>query len=96
MTVRDLLARLDSRELSEWMAFEQIDGPLGGRRGDIQAAIVASTVANVNLPRHKQRAPDDYLPVWDKPAAKSQQTPEEMWAAVKRANAQFGGTVIRG
>lgn len=45
-TVRELLGALDSRELSEWMAFDLVD-PIGGRRGDIQAAVVASTLANV-------------------------------------------------
>lgn len=33
--------RLSASELSEWRAFEQIDGPLGGERGDWQAALIS-------------------------------------------------------
>lgn len=52
---------MDSRELTEWMAFDRVE-PIGGRRSDYQAAIIASTVANAN--RHKGRAlkPDDFIP----------------------------------
>ena len=38
---------MSSRELTEWMAFDLVE-PFGDRRGDIQAAVVASTIANVN------------------------------------------------
>jgi hypothetical protein len=41
---------MSSRELTEWMAFDLVE-PIGGKRGDIQAAVVASTIANVNRGR---------------------------------------------
>lgn len=45
MTVEELLARVSSRELTEWAAFEREFGPLGLERGDWQAALVAETAA---------------------------------------------------
>ena len=51
---------MDSRGFTEWMAFDRVE-PIGGRRSDYQAAIIASTVANAN--RHKGgRLPDDFIP----------------------------------
>lgn len=39
--------RVDAAEYLEWMAFYAID-PWGGHRIDLGAAVVASTIANVN------------------------------------------------
>jgi len=44
MTVRELLMRIDSRELSEWMAFYSIE-PFGELRADMRAAMVAFHIA---------------------------------------------------
>lgn len=94
-TVGELLARIGSRELSEWAAYEQITGPLDGRRGDVQAAIVAATVANSQRGKgQRPRGPMDFLPVWDKSAQRM--TPEEMWQAAVKANTAMGGTVRAG
>ncbi len=46
-TVEELLGVISSRELTEWIAFDQVE-PFGDRRGDLQAGVVAATVANVN------------------------------------------------
>lgn len=45
MTVAELGRRMSSAELTEWMAFDALD-PIGAGRGDAQAALIASTVAN--------------------------------------------------
>lgn len=90
MTVGEMLARISSRELSEWAAYEQLTGPLGGRRGDVQAAIIAATVANAQRSKGRALLPKDFIPKWDKPKA---MTPEEMWAAAMQANASLGGTI---
>jgi len=67
MTVRELLARIDSRELAEWMAFYGIE-PFGGVRGDLQAGVIASTIANVNKgKRGKAFTPGDFMPLMKKP-----------------------------
>ena len=52
----ELEASLTSRELLEWLAFHRLE-PIGGVRGDYQAALIASTIANVHRakgrPAHK-------------------------------------------
>lgn len=47
---------MSSSELTEWMVYEKITGPLGRRRGDIQAAMIAATIANVNRPKNTKKA----------------------------------------
>lgn len=86
----ELLARISSRELSEWAAYERITGPLGADRGDVQAAIIAATVANTARSKGRVLQPKDFVPKWDRPKA---MTPEEMWQAAMQANAALGGTV---
>lgn len=44
--MEELLARVSSRELSEWRAYDTLE-PIGERRGDYRAALVASTMANL-------------------------------------------------
>ena len=67
MTVRELLARIDSRELSEWMAYYELN-PFGSVRNDLQAGIVASTIANVNRGKNdKSFTPSDFMPYMEKP-----------------------------
>jgi len=89
MTVKELLARIDSRELTEWMAYYSLE-PWGTEPEDLRAGIIASTIANVNRDQKKQRkpfTPKDFMPVWDRPP-KQEQTPEEqrkiieMWQAI--------------
>ena len=70
MTVGQLLEEIDSRELSEWMAFERLEGPIGPWRGDFHAGIVSSTLANIYRDRKKKKkpfAPSDFIPEWDTP-----------------------------
>lgn len=67
MTVRELLARIDSRELTEWMAFFELE-PWGCDVEDERFGVVAATVANVNRDAKKQPRPytrDDFLPPRD-------------------------------
>ena len=64
----ELLCRISSTELSEWMAYDRID-PFGNARGDLQAGIVASTVAN-SMTKKKdgtQFNPVDFMPYVDRP-----------------------------
>lgn len=83
MTVGELLARTGSRELSEWMAYERLTGPLGPARGDYHAALVAATIANANRPKGRKAAQlRDFLIRWDKGRRK---TPEELWQAAMAA-----------
>jgi hypothetical protein len=65
--VRELLARIDSRELAEWMVYYGLD-PFGDVRGDLQAGIVASTIANANKGKNGRAfTPADFMPLIKKP-----------------------------
>ncbi|MGC9260919.1 MAG: phage tail assembly protein T [Phycisphaerae bacterium] len=86
MTVRRMLSEMDSRELTEWIAFHSLE-PIGYARGDVQAAIVAHTIAcaggaNVGL--------DDFIPDWgDKPEESEDERDERIAAAVRAAFSGF-------
>ncbi len=57
-----MLQRVDSRTLAEYMALEFID-PHGPIRGDIQAGVIASTLANINRSNGgKPFTIEDFLP----------------------------------
>ena len=63
MTVRELLARIDSRELTEWMAFYELE-PWGSEIDDHRAGTIAATIANVNRDPKKKSMPytwDDFF-----------------------------------
>lgn len=65
MTVAELLGRISSRELSEWMAYFEIEGPTGDARADWRAGMLASVIANANRdPKRSPRAfePQDFMP----------------------------------
>lgn len=87
MTVADLDSRLGSAELTEWMAYEKISGPLGRRRHDIQAATVASTIANANRGKGKKFEVRDFLPAY----GLERQGPRDMLAAIRSLNRSMGG-----
>jgi hypothetical protein len=91
-SVRHLLADIGSRELAEWRAYELITGPLGGARGDINAATIASAIVAVNTGKGKKPPPlNDFIPRWDRTRVKK--TPEELFKAAMAANAALGGHV---
>ena len=92
MTVEELLSRMSSRELTEWAAYEEIAGPVGPARSDLQAGIIAATVANVHRSKGKPATPSDFIPTWDR----RPQTPEEQLRIVLALNKAFGGTVEEG
>tara|TARA_R100001463_G_scaffold129363_1_gene188245 strand:- start:572 stop:823 length:252 start_codon:yes stop_codon:yes gene_type:complete len=61
MTVREMLARIDSLELAEWMVYYGLD-PFGNERTDLQAGIIASTIANANSAKGKTFQASDFMP----------------------------------
>ncbi|MEU0245169.1 hypothetical protein ABZ192_12690 [Streptomyces sp. NPDC006235] len=82
-----MLANISSRELSEWMAYEKITGPLDERlRGDISAGIIAATVSNSAGGKRKAKV-SDFLPTW----FRRRKTAEEIWQDVIKANTALGG-----
>jgi hypothetical protein len=71
--VRQLLAEIDARELTEWMAYDALD-PIGDERGDWRAGIIAATVAN----RHRNKGetvhkPSDFVPRFGEPERPTQE-----------------------
>jgi hypothetical protein len=70
-----MLQRIDSKEIGEWIAFNSLE-PIA-YRGDLQAGIIASTIANAHRGRDGQPfQPIDFMPLLDKP----EQTEDEMKA----------------
>jgi hypothetical protein len=67
MTVEELLARISSRELTEWICFFGIEGPAGEERADWRAGLIASTIANANRDPKKRKEPfepTEFMPKW--------------------------------
>jgi hypothetical protein len=68
MTVGEMLARIDSHELTEWQAYEQIAGPIGPHeRLDWAAALIAERVTYMMTSpkgRKKLGGVKDFMPKW--------------------------------
>jgi hypothetical protein len=77
-------------EITEWMAYEQVSGPLGPERMDSLIAMLTATVANTARGKGSTAStPKDFMPKWDRGA---RQDWREMLSAVKAYNSQIGGT----
>jgi hypothetical protein len=93
MTVRELLLRMDAREFQEWKAKFHND-PFGTARGDLQAGIVASVLANKDRPRSAQRfTPDDFALQFG-PRETRVMSEREIKDEVLKLNALFGGSIV--
>lgn len=91
MTVADLDMRLSSSELTEWMAYENLTGPLGRRRQDIQAATIASVIANANRSKgsKKFKIPDFLIPY-----GRRKPDPRSLLESIKEMNKSLGGEYV--
>jgi hypothetical protein len=90
MTVADLDSRLSSTELTEWIAYEKMNGPLGSKRQDIQAATISATIANANRSKGKKFKISDFLIPW----GRKKKDPNELLAVIKELNQDMGGEYI--
>lgn len=88
MTVGDLLARTSSHELTEWMAYERISGPLDGGREDHQLAVIAKTIADVNRGKRAPFKLDDFVIEWDR----QPMTWQQMLANAQQWTSALGGS----
>ncbi len=65
-TVAELLDRISTHELDEWLAYYQLE-PWGEERADLRAGIVASTIANFR-PFRKRKSksfkPKHFMPTF--------------------------------
>lgn len=94
MTVAEMLGRISSRELSEWMAFYELE-PFGDERADLRSGIVASTIANVNRAKGgKEYSFRDFMPKFEGGEGgkepKSASVLQKKWEAVVAAFAKKG------
>ena len=88
----ELLDRISSREITEWMAFGQLE-PFGAEAGYIGHAITASTVANVNRNKgQKAYEVSDFMPSLGK---KEPQTAAEMIQFAEMFTIALGGKDLR-
>jgi hypothetical protein len=92
MPVAELQQRMSSAEFEDWIAYDQVS-PIGAKRLDHLAALIAATVANSNPWRKKGSKPipvSSFVPDW-RPKPKAS-TPEDQLAYVTMLNALFGGS----
>jgi hypothetical protein len=83
-----LLAEIPARTFQEWQCFYAME-PWGEERADIQAGIVASTLANAW--RAKGQRPykvEQFIPQW---WSQKEQSAQDQIAMCKMLNAMFGG-----
>jgi len=85
MTVRELLTRADSAELTEWMAYATIE-PFGEERADYRAGLICSTLVNLQRTKgSKKYEPEDFMMFTRRrPSNKSKALSEKLKAAMPR------------
>ncbi|WP_299542016.1 hypothetical protein [uncultured Streptomyces sp.] len=88
----ELLARCSSEELTEWMAYEHVNGPIGGQRLDVLFAVLAATVSNTARGKgQRPKEPKDFLPKWDQGAAKEPADWRDMLAVAQQFTRRMNG-----
>jgi len=90
--VAELLKRISSREITEWMAFSQLE-PFGADAQYVGHAITASTIANVNRGENTPAySAADFMPKF---GTKDTQTVEDMIQTAEVITHAFGGKDLR-
>lgn len=91
----ELLARISSRELTEWMLYDHIEG-LPDKRHDVRAGTIAATIVNVQPRRkgakRKALSPLDFFPSL-KPQRSSTPDPEVIHTAFAAVAASSPGLI---
>lgn len=76
--MEELLARISSRELTEWMAYDRLE-PFGEWRADVRSALVAMVMANAWRGKdQKAFTVDDFLIKFDAEAKPAQTVEQQM------------------
>ena len=88
MTRAELMARVSSAEITEWMAFSQIE-PFGSDTQYIGPAITTAMLYNVNRGKGKAAKPADFMPTFERKA----QGVSEMIQVAQIMTAAAGGTI---
>jgi hypothetical protein len=91
-TVRQLLAEIDSEELTEWIAFERLE-PFGSLMDDFRAGQICATVANYAGKVRKEDAaaaqPGDFMPTLRQTADRKSDTQRPVLLADPEAHARL-------
>ncbi len=66
MTVRDLLSRTSSAELTEWMAYDRLCPIDESWRADLRQGIHSALVANLNRSKGPPFIAEDFIPEFDR------------------------------
>ena len=82
-----MLSKMDSREISEWMAYYSMD-PFGEVRADYRMAMLACLTANINRGNGQPFKVSDFMPEF---GPKKQQTVQEMKALLMGMAVKHGG-----
>ena len=91
MTRRELLQRMTSSEISEWVAYANLE-PFGGELDFLGAGIIAATIANVNRPNgQKAYKPSDFMPNFER----KKQSKEQMLQIAEMLTVGLGGKDLR-
>ena len=82
-----MMERINSRELTEWIAYWQIE-PWGEERADYRSGMIASVIANVNRGKGGRRyKPQDFMPKFG--LSKKQKPVKEMRNIFLQASSAF-------
>lgn len=71
-----MLEQMSSMELSEWMAYYEVE-PFGEERADYRSAMIAWVLASVYSKKGHKPKIEDFMPFLDKKRSR-QQSPEEI------------------
>lgn len=91
MTRARLVREMSREELTEWIAFAQLE-PFGAEIEEYHAALIASTIAEVNRNRKKRGkpfAPREFMQKWGEPDEGKADSPEAMLGFVKQFTARL-------
>lgn len=99
------LARISSKELTEWIAFYGLE-PFGDIRADYRSAVISATVANVHRDPRKRPEPwaaSDFMPQFEAAAAEAEAGPgragrptwQQLLTRVVEINRRLGGRDLR-
>ncbi len=75
------------------MAYERLNGAIGTDRHDTNTNVLGNLLVAINTPKGKQFTPRTYSPDYRaRHRRQVAQTPDEMMAALVKANGLLGGT----
>lgn len=99
MSVARAQREISSREFAEWMAYDLID-PIGARRADYHAALIAASIFNARRTKDSQHyyEPSEFMPTfWEPPVEPEEIDPDEVPELIEQAKAfaeALGGTFV--